>query len=295
MGFRWLGLGLLSGAVIASPLGAADERLQFTPSGPWIANYDADSCALRRSFVSGEHEAHLEFRRFAPGWGLQTTVATSHAGARSFPNVRYRFTDDGAWRNPGLGLSVTLDGGLRGVIIEPAFAEPPEGSTIGGEDESDGWSFDFKAAEREQAAAIDSLSFHGLGREFVLQLGKLEAPIGALQDCVDELMTHWNIDAEAHKTLTRRAWPVNWSAGSRMLDYPPKMQRQRMPGLVNVRLAIDETGRITGCSIQMPLSDPAFQESSCADIQHAFDFDPALDKDGKPIASYWTTRVIFTF
>ena len=44
----------------------------------------------------------------------------------------------------------------------------------------------------------------------------------------------------------------------------------------------------------MPLSDPAFEESSCADIQHAFEFEPALDKDGKPMPSYWTTRVVFT-
>jgi len=80
-----------------------------------------------------------------------------------------------------------------------------------------------------------------------------------------------------------------------MMDYPPAMLRKSMPGLVNVRLAIDEAGRITACHIQMPLSDPAFEESSCADIQHAFDFEPALDKDGKPIASYWITRVVFSF
>ena len=60
-----------------------------------------------------------------------------------------------------------------------------------------------------------------------------------------------------------------------------------------MRLDVDETGGITACHIQMPLSDPAFEESSCADIQHALDFDPALDKDGKPIASYWVTKVYF--
>jgi hypothetical protein len=79
-----------------------------------------------------------------------------------------------------------------------------------------------------------------------------------------------------------------------MMDYPPEMLRRGMPGLVNIRLAIDDAGRITACHIQMPLSDPSFEESSCADIQHALDFDPALDKDGKPIASYWITKVHFS-
>jgi hypothetical protein len=107
-------------------------------------------------------------------------------------------------------------------------------------------------------------------------------------------MTHWSIDIEAHKTLTRRPVPIDMAAAASMIDYPPKMLRQNMPGLVHIRLAIDERGRITGCHIQMPLSDPVFEETSCADIQHAFEFEPALDKDGKPIASYWLTSVRFT-
>jgi hypothetical protein len=43
----------------------------------------------------------------------------------------------------------------------------------------------------------------------------------------------------------------------------------------------------------MPLSDPEFAEASCADIEHAFEFEPALDKDGKPVASYWLTTIRF--
>ena len=292
-----LAMALALSTLAATPA-RADDAPSLAPSSPWNLVYDDDSCALRRTFGSGRDQAYLEFRRFAPGWGLQTTLASRRPLGKSHPNVRYRFTDDEEWRNPGIALSISLEDGLKGVIIEPSLAEPPaevDAITNGAERDAYFQSFDYRAFEKQQAAAIDSLTVRGLGPEFTLRLGKLEAPIGALQDCVDELMTHWNIDVEAHKTLTQRAWPVNWSAGSRMLDYPPKMERQRMPGLVNVRLAIDATGKITGCRIQMPLSDPAFEESSCADIQHAFEFEPALDKDGKPIASYWTTRVIFTF
>ena len=89
------------------------------------------------------------------------------------------------------------------------------------------------------------------------------------------------------------AAPVNLPDVSRMIDYPPKMAREGMQGVVNIRLAVDETGLVTSCHIQMPLSDPAFEETSCADIQHELDFDPALDRDGKPIASYWITKVRF--
>jgi hypothetical protein len=43
----------------------------------------------------------------------------------------------------------------------------------------------------------------------------------------------------------------------------------------------------------MPMSDPEFEESSCADIQHAFEFEPALDNDGNPMKSYYITSVQF--
>ena len=290
-------MGLALCGSLASPVLAKDEGAVFTPSSPWTVDYDADSCALRRSFALNGDRAYLEIRRFAPGWGLQTTVATSRAAITSHPDVRYRFTDDKGWRVPGLEVSVTVDGGLKGVIIEPDFAEVTEPDGLEGEAAREAYyaSLDYNAIERQQAAAINSLSLHGLGPEFTLRLGKLDGPIGALQDCIDELVTHWNIDVEAHKTLTRRASPIDQEASSKMVAYPPQMLKRSMPGLVNVRLAIDETGKVTGCSIQMPLSDPAFEASSCADIQHAFDFNPALDKDGKPIASYWVTKVIFRF
>ena len=114
-----------------------------------------------------------------------------------------------------------------------------------------------------------------------------------LNECIDELMTHWGIDIEAHKTLTRSAAPIDLEQAARMIDYPPKMVQRSLQGLVNIRLDIDETGRVTDCHIQMPLSDPVFEESSCADIQHAFEFEPALDKDGKPLKSYYITSVRF--
>ena len=127
----------------------------------------------------------------------------------------------------------------------------------------------------------------------MLQTGSLAAPMEALNLCVDELMGHWGIDLEAHKTLTRPALPINLPKVARLVKYPPRMQRAGMPGAVNVRLSIDEQGGITGCHIQMPISDPTFEESSCAALQRSLKFGPALDKDGKAVASYWITTVIF--
>jgi len=279
-------------AGVASPAMAQNGRA-LAPSGPWNLEYDEDSCALRRMFGSGEDQAYLEFRRFGPQLGLQTTIASEGMRARNPSRFRYRLSDEVDWRDT-TGINITMDSGFSGVLFNTSLIELPEEVRDQPQIVEYLASIDRKGIELGAAARVDTISLRGAyRRELTLHLEKLDAPIAALNECIDELMTHWDIDIEAHKSLTRPAVPTNFRETGRMLDYPPKMLRQSMPGIVNVRLAVDETGRITACHIQMPLSDPAFEESSCADIQRALEFDPALDKDGKPIASYWLTTVRF--
>lgn len=275
---------------------AAQDGLVFEPSSPWTLDYDDDSCALRRLFGEGEDQAYLEMRRFAPGLGLQTIIGSKRMNARQPVDFKYRFSSDAEWREATLGNELIMDNGFNGVLFDPSFVSFPEIDALEDpvERAAQYKAVDMRAAEQQAAAKIDSITLRGaFHRQLTLRLGGFAAAISAMNDCVDDLTTHWGIDVEAHKTLTRGATPVNLPEVGRMIDYPPIMLREGVPGMVNIRLAVDETGQVTACHIQMPLADPAFEETSCADIQHELDFDPALDKDGKPIASYWVTKVHF--
>ncbi len=282
---------------LSLPARAADEE-GLAPSSPWALHYDPDSCVMGRWFGTGDERAYVEFRRFQPGRELQVVVASNEMEARATVEpFRYRFRDEDKWESSGDRLTMKLADGFSGVLFSASFVELPDYDDIDGTLEKALYlhSLDLNAIEKEQVATIRSITLRGaFPRELRLRLGPITKAVEALQTCTQDLTTHWGIDVEAHKTLSRPAIPVNLREVPRMMDYPPAMLRLSMPGLVNVRLAIDETGRITACHIQMPLSDPAFEESSCADIQHALDFDPALDKDGKPIASYWITSVHFS-
>jgi hypothetical protein len=287
MKFGMLGLAMLLSGVVGCP--AIAEEL--APSTSWTLDYADDSCALRRVFVQGNDQIFLEFRRFSPGLTLQTTIGSNRMTARNPARIRYRFGDDGEWRSAD-GFSLDLnDDWKSGVLFTQMLVSDDEAEAI---DEALVTESEWRSIEQPVAARTTTFDVKGaFSKDLDLRLGSLGAPIAALNDCVDELMTHWGIDVEAHKTLTRNAEPVDMRAASRMVGYPPLMAARSMPGLVNVRLAIDETGKVTDCHIQMPLSDPQFEQSSCDDIRHAFEFIPALDKTGKPIASYWVTRVVF--
>jgi len=296
MAARLLAVATALSLSIACPVLAQDEP-GLAPSTPWNLHYDDDSCALRRNFGSGENQVFLEFRRFAPGLSLQTVIASNRLKPRRQAQFRYRY-GDGDWQSAGTPLTGTLADGFSTVVFSSSIVQLPELDEIEDTNEREAYfrTLDLKSLELEQAAMVDSITLRGaFGERLMVPLGKFDEPIGALHACIDELMTHWNIDVEAHRSLSRSAQPIDFADSASMVDYPPKMLRERLPGLVNVRLSIDETGKITDCHIQMPLTDPAFEESSCADIQHAFEFEPALDKDGNPIASYWTTVVYFRF
>ena len=293
---RFVVLAAAPGLIAATACPAmAKDAPALVPSSPWELNYDADSCALRRMFGEGKDQAYVEFRRFAPGLGLQATVASNRMTARNPVKLKYRFGEAGEWRDSG-GNALKMVEGFSGVLFAPSLVYLPELEQIEDPGELASYlkSVDWQAAEKSAATAADTITLRGAFRsELRLRLGSLDKPIAALNQCIDELMTHWDIDVEAHKTLTRPVTATNLADVPRMMDYPPKMIEQRMPGVVNIRLAIDEKGLVTACHIQMPLSDPAFEKSSCADLQHALEFDPALDKDGKPIASYWVNKVVF--
>lgn len=293
---KFIGLFAIAAAFTAACPVAAQSSRTLAPSSQWNVDYDADSCALRRMFGEDGDRAYLELRRFGPGAELQAVVASERMTARNPVELRYRFANDAEWSKPVRAPTLHMAEGFSGVIFSPALFELPEYETLTDPTEREAYlrTIDLRAMERDAAARIDTLTLRrAFPRDLSLQLGPMTQAITALNQCVDELMTHWGIDVEAHKSLTRAAIPVNLPEVPRMMDYPPAMVRQSMPGIVNVRLAIDERGGITGCHIQMPLSDPAFERSSCADIQHALEFEPALDKDRKPIASYWITKVIF--
>jgi hypothetical protein len=293
-----LAVSFLLFAVATSPAAPAlaQEDEALAPDTPWVLDYDTDSCALRRAFGGGEKRAYLEMRRFGPGADLQVVVATNWMRAENPATFKYRFNNQTEWSDVTRAPTLNMADDFKGAIFTGGLIELPGYSKLKKAKDRQAFldGIDLPAAEREAAAKADTLFVRGaFRRQLVLKLGSLDKPMAALNACVDELTTHWGIDVEAHKSLTRKADAINLDEVPRMMSYPPAMLSKNMPGVVNFRLDVDETGKITACHIQMPLSDPVFEKSSCADLQHALEFEPALDKDGKPIASYWVNKVVF--
>jgi TonB family protein len=282
--------GLLALALGAMPVraAAAEEPRTMTPSSSWVVDYADDSCALRRAFAQGTDKAILEMRQFAPNNQFQISVIsdTLHVN-RTVPRVR--FEPDETWFEAE-GAMLSDAGQFSGFVYWDSLRRhdtEPNGESL------PVWTDEDRAA-REQS--ITGLSVRRVfEREFLLQTGAMHAPMEAMRSCLDELLTHWGLDAAAQRTLSRPAMPRNLQEWARRIQerYPSAMLRKMKSGVVAVRLIVRPDGKPASCHVQVRLSDPLFDQSACEGLMRYAEFEPALDAQGAPIASYYTTRIVY--
>ncbi len=147
-----------------------------------------------------------------------------------------------------------------------------------------------------QAEAITGLVLAGAFEEpLLLQTGSLSQVFSAMDDCLDELMAHWGIDVEAHRTLVQTVEPYDYDrlVSEMVEDYPRNMLRQGIPAFLRVRLDVSAQGEPTGCHMQSGLSDEAFEEIACRNMMRFARFYPALDVNREPIASYYQVSIVY--
>jgi len=132
-------------------------------------------------------------------------------------------------------------------------------------------------------------------QEVFVRTGALHAPMQAMRTCIDELMSHWGIDVQAHRTLSREVEPVDQRQWGREVaeHYPYAMLAQGMQGYLRTRLDISVAGEVTGCHLQSKMNNEAFERVACDNLTRHARFNPALDAQGQAIASYYQMSVIY--
>ena len=146
----------------------------------------------------------------------------------------------------------------------------------------------------QQEATVTGFGLYDAFAEpLMLRTGSLDSPMDAMDACLDELMSHWGIDVEAHRHLTRAVEPYDYESLVEEIgeNYPRDMLRERRLGALRIRLDVAPDGTTTGCHLQSGISDDSFEETACNIMMRHARFYPALDALGQPIASYYQVAV----
>jgi hypothetical protein len=256
-------------------------------------NYADDSCHLGRSFGTGADAVTIELRQFAPSESFELLVAGKAQALQRLTDVTTEFGPGGQPDKHPSALRGKLSDG-RFVIETSARMWPEERDKTGGS--STPWTADEGVeplkVDRAAEARITELRVGAARRGLGFRLGPMDKPMDAMRACLDELLTHWGIDAAAHRSLTRRAAPTSdpgrWLTTN---DYPAEMVRGNRSGVVHFRLMVDPQGKPSACVVQTGGSD--FDKLTCNLLMKRARFLPALDAKGQAIASYYSNSVIW--
>lgn len=201
----------------------AGEPLVLQPSSRWNVDYAADQCSLRRVFGAGDERVTISLERFEPGDKFSLLVMGKPLSKLSGERTGYRFEPNGgSWNRASLAGDV--DGETAFIYSSATLDQRPEpiverrgDGTLSTRDSDialgDPDVFGSRTSP-DREAEIDALVLGNPDKRSIrLQLGSMGKPMAAFRTCLDELVSHWGIDVEAHRSLSRSAVPAN-SPGS---------------------------------------------------------------------------------
>ena len=281
---------------VSSPV-VARPPVTLSPSTAWTVDYDDDSCRLTRIFGDDGDETAFFFERYEPSTSQFMLVAGRPLRPfRSEDIVQLQF-------GPAMdAMEARVRHGDLGRL-SPAIMTELEFSVHAGAQnveelkaaESSKTFAQIDAEDAERFAHVDTFAVGLRGNQkLVLRLGDMAEPMAALRDCTRELLTHWGIDVAQHETMTRRVAEVsgakNWLSS---VDYPKGALHMGQEGMVQFRLMVDKTGKPTSCHIQQSTQPKEFDEATCRAMMTRAQFEPALDANGVPMASYFVKLARF--
>lgn len=268
-------------------------------SSNWALNYDEDSCKVGRLFGEGDQRTLLQMTQFEPnhhfmlaiaGGGLGRKINAGQARVQFGPvhtirdDVKPQSGDIGDYK-PGLIFSTI-------AVRETETAEP---SRKAGDQERIANFQPSRPITFEDEAKVEWIEIAAGGKPRLrLQTGPMGDLFQALNSCSEELLLHWGIDVERHRSLSRKATPTQspgkWIASK---DYPSGGLAKGEQALIYFRLMIDENGDPESCHIQQSGYSEAFDRAVCGSLMRNARFEPALDSEGMPVKSYFRSSVLF--
>ncbi|MGV3554670.1 MAG: hypothetical protein ACO1OD_05395 [Croceibacterium sp.] len=286
---RHIVTGLTTAAMAAAAIApaAAQEARVYKPTGQWALDYGDDYCRLMRTFGDGKNELSLAFERIEPGPTMRMILVGD--GVRIFRGAEmlgWNFSASaGSERMARYAQSKTADKkdyiNFGPVTVAPFAPQTPTTA------------YD-RAAEKAAAKPFTAITVgSGLSEPIRVDTGSLEAPVGALQACADDLARSWGLDPATLPGSTPAA-PEGGGAGWLPQGTIPFEEFGRFAGGSNqVRLMVDAAGKPTSCHIHWPTLSEMTNKKVCSTLLEKARFAPAKDAQGRAMAGFWVGSPLF--
>jgi len=260
---------MLGMAAMLGAQGTPPQADALAPSGKWIAEFEDSMCVLSRRFGTGPGEATLAFRS-TPGNQALTLYLIRPTSRR-----------------------VEREGNAE-LVIEPSGTHAATHFT-------EGTSRDGTQRFAEMSILRSDLPDLATAKAISLRLGS-DTPVRVRPDviaaalktqalCEDAVVKDWGYDPVVLRTLSKQPVPATspqtWITND---DYPEEALRQHWSGTASLYLAVGPDGKVQRCAITQSSGQAVLDSAACATLSRRARFEPALDKDGEPVAAPWASR-----
>ena len=307
---------LLAILTVAPLLGAASEPVRLAPASKWVLDYGDKSCRLIRTFGDPAEPTVLVFERASPrsglsmvaiGKALKPSAGKEEVTARFLPveNIKFdsgRPAKSADQKDPAVLWShvdfvpVIEDDGQAAEALQAELKKAMDAHERGERPPPRDLPILASKRAESQANAVRTSAIEisaRRNRPVILETGSLGRPIKMLYDCSRHQLRGWGLDPDVEEKIVRPVWAAEPSSWFTSDDYPMSRVMRNEESVVQARLLVDATGKITKCTALSHIDAPEFQKAVCDAYTKRGRFEPAELADGTKVPSYYVQTTIF--
>lgn len=268
------------------------KTLELGPSSNWQINSAEDSCQLARQFGNENNKHVLVFEQYEPGPNFSLTVSgpafSKFTGRKP---LSIQFGEQGHSQEM-TGHKGELEPFGTALIVSTMWLEKHEApaSEVGEETQANVSVIDLASVTQLKNVRISQKY-----RAVRLLSGDLDKPLGALNNCSEELVRAWGFDPEKQKARTKSPKLTNAKYVRKLIreKYPSRAVRAGEQGIFRLRITIGADGMVEDCVLLGATEQKRLKSPACGIVKRSGEFEPALGADGEPMRSYYTRSIVY--
>lgn len=284
-------------------LAAKDGPTVLEPIGPWQLDMAENNCRMARAFGTENDKTLLLLEQWDPSARLSWTIA---GGAtkdfKSRRSAAFAFGPNGDADRIDFMPSTFGDYGAAirsssSVVLD----EDGDASDDRDEREDRDYGAEPRGLPQLDADAAEGITHLDIGKrtpdDVRLNLGDMKKPLEAMNVCMANLVEHWGFDVEEQRRVVQPPKPRNMQLVVREIirAYPSEAVGRSEQADFHVRVTVGADGDVKDCVLLNQTVATSFDQprDPCYVFTRKAEFAPATDASGKPVPSYFTTRVLY--
>lgn len=266
-------------------LAEREDAKVLQPLSPWNVDYADNYCRLGRIFGTDDDRHLLLLGQHGPVPHFSLTLAGGEV--EQYSEARQLFI--GLKRNEPMKIQERFDRAematlgpaliITKVQLKEEEEEPDHPRSLG--------------IDLDEADAVDRVVLRSGESVLSFETQNMRAAFQALNDCTSDLLRAWGLEPEKHKSYTPPNWQNERRVARRLQQiYPRAALRAGESGIFRLRVIVEEDGSISDCFIENSTAVETLDSPAC-EMMHRAKFEPARDKDGIAMRSFYTTTITY--